>query len=71
MHLAFLFLSSERNTDRTIYHARDPNDIKLNFQAAKELGAKFVISKYPLNMADLSLVSEDCGKKKICLYRIN
>ena len=55
----------------TIYHARDPNDIKLNFQAAKELGAKFVISKYPLNMADLSLVSEDCGKKKICLYRIN
>ena len=55
----------------TLYQPKDLNNIQLNFKAAKKLGAKFVISKYSLNSADLSLISEDCVKKKICLYRIN
>jgi len=55
----------------SIYRQKNQNSIQLNFKEAKSIGAEFVISKYSLNSKDLSLISEDCIKKGLCLYRIN
>jgi len=52
------------------YHAKDPKDIKLDFEEAKKIGVKFVISKYSLNSKNLSLVAGDCVKNNFCLYQI-
>ena len=52
------------------YHAKDPKDIKLDFEEAKKIGVKFVISKYSLNSKNLRLVVGDCKKNNFCLYRI-
>lgn len=54
-----------------LYHPKDLNNIPLDFQAAKILGANFVISKYLLNSEDLSLIDNKCIEKNFCLYRIN
>ena len=37
----------------TLYHPKDVNKIRLNFKAAKELGADFIISKYKLDSYDI------------------
>ncbi len=55
----------------TLYNPKDLNNIPLDFQAAKKLGANFVISKYLLNSDDLSLIDNKCIEKNFCLYRIN
>ena len=55
----------------TLYKPINENNIKLNFTAAKNLGTKFVISKYKLNSKLLSLIYDDCENGNICLYKIN
>lgn len=55
----------------TLYHPTDVNNIRLNFKAAKELGANFIISKYKLDSYDISLISDGCFKNELCLYKIN
>ena len=49
----------------------DKNDIKLNFQAAKELGAVFVISKFPIKNNELKIVCYKCNNSNhLFLYKI-
>ncbi len=54
----------------TLYHPKDVNKIRLNFKAAKELGADFIISKYKLDSYDVNLISNGCYEKDLCLYEI-
>lgn len=47
------------------------NDIKLNFQSAKSLGASYIISKFPINNIDLEIICYKCNKSsQIFLYKI-
>lgn len=55
----------------TAYQPIDKNNIELNFQAAKKLGVKFIISKYILNSEQLKLISDKCKQNDLCLYKIN
>ena len=48
----------------------DPENIMINFQAAKKIGAEFVISKYEISNKDLSIECENCSDH-FKLYRIN
>jgi len=45
-------------------------DVFIDFQEAKKLNAKYVISKYKLYSNDLNLIFGDCAKNTICLYKI-
>jgi len=47
----------------------DPNNILINFKAAKEIGADYVISKYNLNSDDLVLKCKKC-RNNLYLYEI-
>ena len=44
----------------TLYHPKDVNKIRLNFKAAKELGADFIISKYKLDSYDTNFILIGC-----------
>lgn len=55
---------------RVYAFVEDPSDIKIDFLAAKELGADFVISKYEINNNHLSIACENCSKY-FKLYEIN
>ena len=55
----------------TLYHPKDVNNIKLNFKAAKELGANYIVSKYKLDSYDITLILDGCYAKDLCLYKIN
>jgi hypothetical protein len=55
---------------RVYAFVENPNDIKIDFMAAKKLGADFVISKYKINNDNLSLKCVDCSKHFL-LYKIN
>jgi len=47
------------------------NDIKLNFQSAKSLGASYIISKFPINNIDLEIICYKCNNSShIFLYKI-
>ena len=46
---------------------KDPQNIEIDFYAAKELGAEYVISKHPLNLDNLINLYND----EIFLYKIN
>jgi hypothetical protein len=49
----------------------DKNNLKLNFQSAKKLGAVYVISKFPIINNDLEIVCYNCNNSKnIFLYKI-
>ena len=48
----------------------DPNNIKLNFLEAKNLGAKYVISKHRINNISLELIPLSF-KNDIFFYKIN
>ena len=39
----------------------DPSNVSINFIEAKNLGAKYVISKYDLSSNRLKLVCDDCS----------
>ena len=47
----------------------DPNNVRINFKAAKEIGAEYVISKFNLNSDDLVLKCKEC-KNNLYLYKI-
>ena len=55
----------------TLYHPKDVNNIKLNFKAAKELGANYIVSKYKLDSYDITLILDGCYAKDLCLYKID
>ena len=47
------------------------NNIMLNFQAAKKIGAEYVISKFPIKNSELEKVCGKCnGANEIFLYKI-
>ncbi len=47
------------------------NDIVLNFKAAKEIGADFIISKFPIENNELEMTCLKCnGSDEIFLYKI-
>ena len=48
----------------------DPKDIKINFLAAKKLGAVYVLSKYQIKSINLKAVCENCNNDSFYLYKI-
>jgi hypothetical protein len=49
----------------------DQNNLMLNFQYAKKLGADYVISKFPIKNSELKIVCYKCNNSnQIFLYRI-
>ena len=48
----------------------DPKDIKINFLAAKKLGAVYVLSKYQIKSINLEAVCENCNNDSFYLYKI-
>tara|TARA_B100000945_G_C20394771_1_gene604220 strand:+ start:212 stop:1804 length:1593 start_codon:yes stop_codon:yes gene_type:complete len=55
---------------RVYAFVNNPQDIKINFEKAKGIGAEYVISKYELNNEKLSLVCKNCSIY-FKLYKIN
>jgi len=47
----------------------DQNNILINFDQAKNLGANYVISKYPINSKKLNFICENCNIR-LYLYKI-
>ena len=56
--------------NRVYAFINDPSDIKIDFKKAKEVGAKFVISKYDLASNSLEIVKKFGQNNFIKLYRI-
>ena len=48
----------------------DPKNIKINFLAAKKLGAVYVLSKYQIKSNNLKAICENCNKDSFFLYKI-
>ena len=48
----------------------DPKNIKINFLAAKKLGAVYVLSKYQIKSNNLKVICENCNKDSFFLYKI-
>ena len=49
----------------------DENNIMLNFQSAKTLGANYVISKFPIKNNELKIICSKCNNSSdIFLYKI-
>ena len=49
----------------------DKNNIMLNFQAAKELGADYIISRFPIKNNELKIVCYKCNNSNhLFLYKI-
>jgi hypothetical protein len=49
----------------------DENNLELNFQSAKQIGADYIISRFPINNHQLKIVCYKCNKsKEIFLYKI-
>jgi hypothetical protein len=53
----------------SLYKPKYPNNYKLNYSVAKELGAKFIISSISLNSKSLKLIYGNC-EEGFCLYQI-
>ena len=49
---------------------KDPKNIKINFLAAKKLGAVYVLSKYQIKSINLKTICENCNKDRLYLYKI-
>jgi hypothetical protein len=47
----------------------DPKNVRLNYKAAKKIGANYVISKFNLESESLELKCLEC-KNKLYLYKI-
>jgi len=48
----------------------DPKNIKINFLAAKKVGAVYVLSKYQIKSVHLKAICENCHKDSFYLYKI-
>ena len=55
--------------NRVYAFTNNPNNIEINFKAAKEIGADYVISKFNLNSNDLVLECKKC-RNNLYLYKI-
>ena len=53
----------------SLYRPKEPLNYKLNYNAAKELGAKFIISSISLRSKSLKLIYGNC-EEGFCLYKI-
>ena len=57
--------------NRVYTFVSDPEIIKINFQQAKNLGADYVISKYPISNEILLLICKKCNESnELFLYKI-
>ena len=58
--------------ERVYTFVSDPNVIKINFSKAKEIGADYVISKFPISNNLLKPVCINCNNSSnLFLYKIN
>jgi len=48
----------------------DEKNIKINFLAAKKLGAVYVLSKYQIKSVNLKAICENCNNDRFYLYKI-
>ena len=66
------FKSSFDDTGSRVYaYYNDKNNILLNFSAAKDIGAKYIISGFPINNNNLKIVCFECNNSEnIFLYEI-
>jgi hypothetical protein len=48
----------------------DEKNIKINFLAAKKLGAVYVLSKYQIKSVNLKVICENCNNDRFYLYKI-
>ena len=55
----------------SLYTPKNIDKIEYNYILAKEMGLKFIISKYKINSDELTLILNDCAKNGLCLYKIN
>lgn len=55
----------------SLYEPADKENYSLNLLAAEKLGAKYIISKFPLQMSSLKLILSECEADGLCLYKIN
>ena len=55
----------------SLYEPVDKENYSLNLLAAEKLGAKYIISKFPLQMSSLKLIFSECEADGLCLYKIN
>ena len=53
----------------SLYRPKHPEKYQLNYDSAKSLGAKYIISSISLNSKSLKLIFGDC-KNGFCLYKI-
>lgn len=58
------------NGHKVYAYVSDPKNIKINFNEAKKIGAKYVISKYAVNNNGLKKIFEIKDKETIYLYEI-
>ena len=62
----------DKSGHRLYAFVNDPNDLKINFDKAKEMGAEFVLSTIKLTSNNLVLICENCNQQTdINLYSIN
>ena len=54
----------------TLYQPKNIENFSLNYDKAKEIGAKFVISSLNLNSEELELIYGNCDTENFCLYKI-
>ena len=55
----------------SLYEPVDKENYSLNLLAVEKLGAKYIISKFPLQMSSLKLIFSECEADGLCLYKIN
>ena len=48
----------------------DPKNIRINFLAAKKLGAAYVLSKYQIKSKNLKVICDNCNSDSFYLYKI-
>lgn len=66
-----LWESYYKNYGSRVYAiVNDPKNIKINFLAAKKLGAVYVLSKYQIKSNNLKAICENCNKDSFFLYKI-
>ena len=68
---SFLKDYSDNHGNRVYAFYNDKNNIILNFQAAKALGADYIISRFPIKNNELKIVCYKCNNSKhLFLYKI-
>lgn len=55
----------------SLYRPQNIEKIEFNYDFAKEMGLKYIVSKYKINSNKLSIILDACTENGLCLYKIN